>query len=272
MERGLATNAIAPSRNLGIMCQNGMFDKRMTWAVGGFWDVGSLDKAFGARDRIETSAGVNVTGRVSGVPWYEEEGRKLVHLGLSYSHQFRDAERTDSQPEFDTRPESYITDERLVDTGLFSADSLDLFNPEFAIVFGPFSLQAEYFHVVADAAMDLDFWGFYIYSSYFITGENRRYNASKGTFSGIKPNNIYNPFTGGWGAWEAAFRYSYLDLNDQNTRGGKESNFTVGLNWYPYPKIRFMFNYVHAKVMDRDMPYIDDGRANIFMTRFQFHF
>lgn len=272
MEQALPTAAIAPGSNTGIKCYNAIFNGRMTLAAGAYLDVGSFSEVGHAEERIETSQGVNVTGRVTGLPWYADKARKLLHLGVSYSHQFRDEERIASRKKLSTRSESHLTDLRLVSTGLLSVKGLDLINPELAFVYGPFSFQGECFHVFANGPEDLKFWGFYVYASYFITGENRRYNTSEGTFSGIKPNNNFNPFKGGWGALEAAFRYSYLNLNDQKIRGGKESDFTIGLNWYPCSKVRFMFNYVHARVMDRGMPSIDDGRANIFMSRFQVHF
>jgi phosphate-selective porin OprO/OprP len=94
----------------------------------------------------------------------------------------------------------------------------------------------------------------------------------KGIFSGIKPKYNFHPLKGGWGAWEAAFRSSYLDLDDGFIRGAKESKVSMGLNWHPYPKTRLMLNYVHAKMMDRDSPSIDNGRAHIFMSCLLFHF
>jgi phosphate-selective porin OprO/OprP len=272
MEQALPTAAIAPGSNVGIRCHNAILNGRMTWAAGAFLDVGSFSEAGHAEERIENSRGLNVTGRMTGLPWYADKGSRLLHLGVSYGHQFRDEERIESRKKLSTRPESHLTDVRPVSTGLFSTHGLDLINPELAVVYGPFSFQGEYFHVLANGPENLNFWGFYVYASWCITGENRRYSISNGTFSGIKPNNNFNPFKGGWGALEAAFRYSHLDLNDQHVRGGKERNFTVGLNWYPYPKVRFMFNYIHIKVMDRDRPFVDDGRGNIFMTRLQFHF
>ena len=76
-----------------------------------------------------------------------------------------------------------------------------------------------------------------------------------------------------WGAWEIGFRHSFVDLNDKNIEGGKEMNFTVGLNWYLRPKMRLMLNYVRVNVEDRDNNrVIDDGSANIFQTRFQISF
>jgi phosphate-selective porin OprO/OprP len=77
---------------------------------------------------------------------------------------------------------------------------------------------------------------------------------------------------GEWGTWELALRHSYVDLNDGNARGGEESNFTAGLNWYHSRKARVMFNYIHAYVQDRAFPAIENGRADIFQARCQFLF
>jgi len=137
------------------------------------------------------------------------------------------------------------------------------------MVRGPLSLQGEYHHVIVYESDDLNFWGYYLYGSYFLTGENRRYNKSNGTFTRIEPKHNFRPFKGGWGAWELGLRYSYLDLNSGGIKGGKETNFTVGLNWYLHPKMRFMFNYIRANVEDRDDPSINDGTADIFASRFQ---
>ena len=69
---------------------------------------------------------------------------------------------------------------------------------------------------------------------------------------------------------ELAFRLSYLDLNSKSINGGKETNFTFGVNWYLNEKIRFMFNYVRAKAKDRKTPPpVEDGTADIFQARFQ---
>jgi phosphate-selective porin OprO/OprP len=79
----------------------------------------------------------------------------------------------------------------------------------------------------------------------------------------------FRPLKGGWGALELGLRYSYVDLNDEGIKGGKESNLTAGLNWYLSPNFRFMFNYIRARVKDRKIPPVDSGRADIFQARFQ---
>ena len=76
---------------------------------------------------------------------------------------------------------------RLVDTGDIPADDADLINPEVALVYGPFSLQGEYFYATLDNDEDFDFSGFYAFASYFLTGESRKYSASKGYFGRVKP-------------------------------------------------------------------------------------
>jgi len=59
-------------------------------------------------------------------------------------------------------------------------------------------------------------------------------------------------------------------LNDEDIKGGRETNFTVGLNWYLGSRVRLIFNYIRAYVDDRAEPQVENGRADIFQTRLQF--
>ena len=90
-----------------------------------------------------------------------------------------------------------------------------------------------------------------------MTGEHRPYDRSKGIFKGVIPTNAFHFTKGGWGALEAALRFSYVDLNSRSIQGGEEANITAGLNWYLNGNTRVMFNYVHARVMNRNEPPID---------------
>ena len=271
MEKSLPTAAFSPGRDVGFRMENTALDGLMTWAVGGFWNTGSLKDVSDAADQVTDANGFNLTGRVTYVPWRLGDGSALLHLGLSYSHGFRDE---DEAERFNPLPETTLTDESLVDTGEFFMDSVDLINPEVAMVAGPLSFQGEYFHVFtgADEVGDPQFWGWYAYLSYFLTGDHRRYNASNGTFSRIEPKHHFHPLRGEWGAWELGLRYSYVDLNDEGLKGGKERNITLGLNWYLSPDIRFQFNYINAKVEDRADPQVEDGRADVLQARFQIYF
>ena len=75
----------------------------------------------------------------------------------------------------------------------------------------------------------------------------------------------------GKGAWEVAYRYSFLDLNDDVTIGGYVRDHTIGLNWYLNPYTRLMFNYVNSQTTD--YPGVEGvGRADIFEMRCQIDF
>jgi hypothetical protein len=71
---------------------------------------------------------------------------------------------------------------------------------------------------------------------------------------------------------QAAGNKPVRDLNGEDIKGGKERNFTAGVNWYLNPNIRLIFNYIRAHVEDRANPPIDNGHASIIQTRLQFSF
>jgi phosphate-selective porin OprO/OprP len=56
---------------------------------------------------------------------------------------------------------------------------------------------------------------------------------------------------GGWGAWQAALRLSYVDLTDEDIRGGEGHNVTLGLNWYWTDYSKLQFNAVYGAIDDR---------------------
>jgi phosphate-selective porin OprO/OprP len=269
MERSLPTYAFAPGRDIGLLTNNVVKDGRMTWSAGLFLNTGSLSTVGDTKDEISEATGWNLTARVTGLPWYEEEGRRLLHLGLGYSRQFRN----DQQGTAKSYPESRLVDEKLVDTGDFDTDGNDLVGAEAALVYGPLSLQGELTVKAVNGSGNPVFWGFYGQGSWFLTGENRRYETQRAVFTRIKPKRAFPPWKHGWGAWELALRFSYIDLNDGDVRGGKERNVTAGLNWYLTEQYRVMFNYINARVTDRaNPPAVEDGSEQTYAFRFAYWF
>lgn len=257
MERSLPI-AFAPSRNTGIGVMNAVLDKRMTWALGIFRDTDSFGD--GAGD----GGGYSFTTRVTGLPWYEDKGRKLLHLGFAWSR--RDPE--DDVVRFSQRPEVHLAP-RFVDTEEFAATQIDLLGVETALVYGPASVQGEYIHadVETRSGSDPDFSGFYVTGSYFLTGEHRKYKESSGAFSRVKPKNNFLDGKGGLGAWELAVRYSEIDLDDRDAGilGGELHDFTFGINWHLNPNARVMLNYVLSELEGV-------GDADLVGMRFQVDF
>ena len=194
------------------------------------------------------------------------EAGKLVHFGLGFN--YRDLQ-PNNEVRFSQASETNVSSVRIVDTDILTkADTMLKSGLEFATVMGPFTAQAEYIRasVERDNISDADFDGWYLQSSYLLTGESRPYK--NGVFGGIKPNRRVGD--GGIGAWEVAMRYSSLDLNDGAIEGGEADSMTLGLNWYPVPMLRFSANYVH--VLDVDGGTFDGQEPDVFQVRSQWAF
>jgi phosphate-selective porin OprO/OprP len=238
------------------MIHDTMLDKRMTWAAGIFRQTDDFGNGTGGRD-------YDVTARVTGLPWYEDKGEKLLHVGLGYSHRNYEGDMI----RFRERPEAHLSP-RVVDTGAFPAEYGDFVGLEAAWVHGPFSLQGEYVHGFIEGRSrwfgDPKFCAVSVQASYFLTGEHRPYKTSRGTFDRVRPIKNFGK-DGGPGAWELAARYSQLSLSDHRIDGGKLRDVTLGLSWYLNPSVRSMWNYVWADPTD-------GGDASIFMWRFQVAF
>lgn len=272
MEQSLASDALSPGRNIGILANKPLFDDRMTWAIGGYLHTGSIKNAGDAKNQIDKKIGYNITGRITGLPWYAGSSDKMLHLGLAFSHQILNDDENDPNIRFRARPETRLTDTRLVDTGKIIAQNNDIVNAELVLLLNNFSLQGELYHNFLDAVdlKDPEFWGFYLYGSFFITGEHRTYLPSQAVFTRVVPHQPFSLKKRMWGAWELALRYSYIDLNDSAINGGMESNWSLGLNWYLTPYIRLMLNAIHGRVKDRETaPAMESGSVGIFQARFQ---
>lgn len=163
----------------------------------------------------------------------------LVHLGIAAA--WEEAPDASDTLRMRARPESHVTDVRLVDTGtLTGVEDLTRAGLEAAWVHGPFSLQGEYLGVDVNRRHEPDYSadGWYVFGSWFLTGESRPYKG--GAFGRVTPR-------GDGGAWEVALRYSTLDFDDAGVAGGTEDNLTLGLNYYVTSHLRFMGNYTRVE-------------------------
>ena len=68
-------------------------------------------------------------------------------------------------------------------------DTRDLVGAELAFVYGPLSFQSEYYvnYINRITGADCKAQGAYAYVSYFLTGENRPYDRTRGIFGRVKP-------------------------------------------------------------------------------------
>lgn len=251
VERALPIEAFWPSRNSGVGFTGD--GEVFNYGVGAFWDADD----FGTTTEEDN---VDVTGRVAFRPLYEDDGARLVNLGLSATHKERAADLR-----FNARPEAHFSG-RFVDTGTFPADAATILVGEFATVSGPFWVVGEYAvaDVDADGVGNPTFDGAYVSAGWYLTGEHRLFRASSGVFDRPKPKSRFGG-EGGNGAWEIAARWSTLDLSDAGVSGGEQDNVALALNWYLNPVTRLMLDWVHADV-DRV------GEADFVILRWQVDF
>ncbi len=252
LERALTTDAFGPERSNGIGFQTVLSGGAGTLAAGIFRDSAS--------DGDSSGDNLHFTARATAAP--VNTGDRVLHIGVAYSK--RDPDNDTAS--YDSRPESHMA-ATFIDTGdITDATGVELVGLEAAVIHGPLSLQAEWMQASVDSAGtgNPDLTSYYVYASYFLTGEHRVYKGSSATFSRVRPNNNYLG-DGGSGALELALRYSSADLNDGGVTGGELDDITLGLNWLLNPNTRVMFNYTTA---DLD----GAGDSDIVQTRFQIDF
>ena len=259
MERSLA-NALAPRRETGIFGSGVLLDARVRWAAGGFFLGESLqedeDPLKGFDDDWELAL------RVTALPIWRNEGRRLLLVGFSYSHVFATGER---DVRISARPESFLVDP-LIRTGQISgAEDLNRFGVEVAWADGPLLVQGEWItlSVNPESSSSIRLSGGYVQVGWLLTGERRYYGRSAGVFGRVVPLEPFSWRERRWGAFEIAARFSRLDLDDSTVRGGTQWNTTLGLNWYLRSNLRFTVNWVHGHVNG-------EGPLDIVQARLQF--
>ena len=251
------TDLFSPDRHLGIGYSRST--DRWSFSAGLFGDTPEGDAP------NEGNEGRDITARFTYTPI--RSAGSLVHLGIAGRlHEPRDST---SGLRFRERPESNITDIRLVDTGVLTdVDDFHSIGLEFAAISGRGSVQSEYVttRVNRDAGQgNLDFDSWYAYASWFLTNDSRAYAGANGSFGRVSPSSDN-------GAWEVALRYSNLDLTDGNVIGGEQDNITLGLNWYATSNLGFSANYTHLVKLDRPGSAYDDEELDALTVRAQFDF
>ena len=266
MERSFCQDAFVGPFNdgfvPGISARNGTTDGLLGWEAGGFVNTAA---PFGFSD---FAGGSMTVGRVVWVPTYEDDGHRLLHIGLAG----RTMQPRNGLVRFRSRgglwngppgPENAI----YADSGVLAGSWQNMLGTELVANAGPWSMQAEYFgswlydaattdigplstaglHPPPGTPVGTVFYpGGYVETTYFLTGESRTYSLVEHRFDRPQPRHMlalsaHRPR--GFGAWQAAARYNYLCLNDGQVNGGLLNGMTLGLNWLLTPNARLVFNY-----------------------------
>ena len=236
-ERSAASDALLTARNWGIVFNGTAFNSRSSWAVGAFNNWIDSGNSFGDNS-------YQITGRATALPYLSADESNLLHLGLGLRY-------SDFKTEVNGKTEAeFFQSPVFVETGLFSAEASFTYNLEAYWRKGPIMLGGEYIGVnVNSSAYDNPrVHGYNVGLSWVISGEMRSYRKNSGIFNPVPVSKPVN--TGGWGAWEVAFRFSTLDLTDGTLDGGIMDTYSFGLNWWLTPRAQFSPNYRYI-VLDR---------------------
>ena len=324
LERSAPFQALDLFRRVGIMAYSMSEDERTSWAYSvfgtglTFWNgKTSTYKTFGDNStgtQIGDNGGVSFSSRITHLVHYDEpsEGRYLLHVGTGFLYAQLGGEGTGQLDPFaktyrsSTFPEFFLGDPTgggvtaagtplVLDTGRYLATDFSLFHLELAFNRGQFNFQSE---VMLEPVNQLNGplvlnSGAYMQCGYFLTGEHADYLKTAGVFDyNVDP---FTPFFGtgrrgrirGWGAWELAFRWSYVDLTSRNLNPankrpvegqirpppspqfGTLNESTLAINWWWNRAMRVQLNWIHS------MPnYVGVGAVpfDIVGTRFQAEF
>lgn len=256
-------------------------------AYGSFWDTaltyelavtnGRSHLANQGRDNNDDNDGKEYTVRLTTAPFVQDKDSFLKGLRIGgYATFAHEGQNNGLNPAFfgggyATSPGTNIATNELAVTYLqlpagagyrFYGDRYRI-GGEFTYAYGPFMLRGEVLsrhdevHKPGSAQGSdtynnlLSTLGYYVESSFVLTGEDRIPNAR------IVPKNPFSLSEGGWGAVELAARFGAVSLDENVLRdigvglgrnGGANSNraqsWTVGVNWWMVPNVRFMVDYM----------------------------
>ena len=320
LERSAAFQATDPFRRVGIMAYAMSEDERTSWAYSvyatglTFWDgTQNVYQTFGdnrAGTQIGDDGGVGFASRVTHLLDHDDlaDGRYLTHVGTGFIYGQTGGSGSTGQGAKTYRsfifPEFFVGDPaglgltaagtpRVVDSGRVLADNFWMTHLELARNAGPAHFQTE---VMLEAFNQ--FGGpptfvpaAYFQCGYFLTGESCLYLKQAGVLDyNVVPHTTFfgtgrRGRVAGWGAWEVAFRWTYVDLSCVNVAPANQlSNSdgpppapgygtynapTVALNWWWNRFTRVQFNWIHAMPDVRGhgpLPF------DIYGTRFQIEF
>ncbi|CEF54537.1 OprO/OprP family phosphate-selective porin [Acetobacter ghanensis] len=225
-------------------------------------------------DRKSNSSGVGdlnsqtgATFRAAGRPYVSKDID--VHVGISAISAFKVAETCTSATnsascsrsyKFSQSPEVNLTSTNLVSATIGNASSVWSAGPELGFRWKKMVLKGEYYNIgvnrgnqaitnVSDAVSQktVHMQGYYGSANYTLFGKGREYNIKEGAFGAPGVEHEFDPARGYWGALEITGRYSVTDFSDVSAdiRGGRQTVWSGGINWYPNRHFRVMLDFNH---------------------------
>ena len=225
MERSLPRMFLVDERRVGMHAANRIPSEALIWDYGVFMAAPVEED----HEVVSDNPGVRVVGRAVTTPVFLRGRAAFPAPG----HGRRLANRGRGQPVAVAIATGSARRSVLHRLRVFDSRSLYTLDFESAVNWGAFSLQSELYYNRNDSMFgDIDLYGAYAEASWFLTGESRPYDRSRGILDRLKPYTNFWLVRGrdgvdiGWGAWQLAARWSAIDLSDCCISGGESRDAT----------------------------------------------
>lgn len=252
MERPMITQALAPSRHLGVSAK---YNKNWFWAATGvyFQTIDNLETRTLVEDANKdygVDEGISSTTKFVFMPGFDKEDWGL-HIAGAFSYRQPKTEDgynpTDESRSvrFSTRNTTSINRKKYIDTDdIKNVKHNLLYTGEFAGYWKGLRWEGAYLANdvqrlnASDPNMHL--WGWYAQAGWLLFGGRQRYDSAGAKFT--RPSRGQK-----WGDLELCARYEYIDFNnkhaDVKTSFGAAQAFSAGLNYYVNDHFKVMINY-----------------------------
>ena len=287
IERSYVSNALLPNRDLGIAVHGDVLNNTLNYAFGlmnGVSDGGNVNTGPQFSGRKEFTGRIFATPFVNHDTLLHGLGLGVAATYTSVNGE-RNLNFTDTTPADPTRNglANYLTDGQNTffrySGGAVSDGARIRVSPQAYYFLGPLGVISEYARVSQDVSLTtggspaaggagtntivtpdsgrrLHHQAWHVTVGYVLTGEDN-------SFQGVKPRHNFDCGRG-WGAWELVGRYSEIHLDSDTFKNPAGTSFTggyanlsesaksarswtVGLNWYLNPNVRFAVNYSETR-------------------------
>ena len=253
MDRALPT-ALAPNRDLGIQVLGDVGGGVFSYLAGvmnGVADGGSAD--------LDTNDSKDVTARLIVRPFTRRTTSPLRGLGVAIAGNTGRQAGAAALPFF--RTSTLLQPFVSYAAGAAASGRRVRYSPQVFFFKGPFGGWAEYVHTELPVTRngvsdDIANRAWQVAASWVLTGET-----ATDAGAGIRPGAIFDTATGHWGALQIAARIHELTVDQAAIDSGfaatgssrKAQAWTVGLNWYLTPNVKYVLNF--------ERTVFDDNRA-----------
>lgn len=196
--------------------------------------------------------------------YFNEENNNLIHIGLNNSFIYNNKNKVN------------IKNIGNVYTN-FTIKNLHTFGIELATRLKNYTFETETFYMKLNPLVDnlknkyFDLYGFYIETTYFITGEIKTYDKLNGALKKIRVNKPIN--NGGFGAIELVARYQFNDAiaskEKYSVDMGRHNIILLGINWLPNNFSKILFNYMN---ISSEYKIKNSNNYNVFKIEYRLFF